>query len=138
MTVPTQDRVLTVTETAPTQQDAQLLVQLGSLAAAMSTDSGQALLLRHRESGGLSMEEFKATYPPGSDGHNAIFALMKWHETVGTLVKQNLLNRALVLDWLWVAGIWNLCKAIAYGQRAETGVPQLWENFEALAASQKE
>lgn len=53
-------------------------------------------------------------------------------------MKQRLLDRGLVLDWLWVSGTWDLCKDVALGQRAELGVPQMWENFEALAALQQD
>ena len=62
--------------------------------------------------------------------------VLRWHETVGTLVKQGLLDRGLVLDWLWVAGVWEQCRAIALSHRVETGSDAMWENFEALAASQ--
>jgi hypothetical protein len=33
--------------------------------------------------------------------------VLGFNETVGTLVKNNLLNRDLVYDWLWVAGSWD-------------------------------
>lgn len=119
----------------PTQADAQLVLQLAQLSQTPAMERGQALLWKHRPTGGLSWEEFQG-FDVESEDYGGVMAVLKWHETVGTLVKQGLLNRALVLDWLWVSGTWELCKAIALGQRAETGVPQMWENFEALAASQ--
>jgi hypothetical protein len=63
-------------------------------------------------------------------------SVLKWYETVGTLVKQGLLDRGLIHDWLWVAGVWDTCRGIAMGQREESGVAEMWENFEALAVSQ--
>ena len=33
--------------------------------------------------------------------------MLVFHETVGTLVKNDLLDRDLVLDWLWVSGAWD-------------------------------
>lgn len=120
----------------PTQADAQLVVQLAQLGASMNLDRGQALLWRHKAEGGLTYEKFEADYPNGSEDEAAILNVLKWHETIGTLVKQGLLNRDLVLDWLWVAGTWQLCRHIALGQRAEMGVDAMWENFEALAAAQ--
>ena len=136
MTIPTQvTRDLTVT-TTPTQSDAQLLVQLAQLGQAMGIDRGSALLWKHRPEGGLTFEQYEAIYPTDSGDAVAILNVLKWHETVGTLVKQGLLDRGLVLDWLWVAGGWELCRSIALGQRAELGVQEMWENFEALAASQ--
>ena len=59
-----------------------------------------------------------------------------FHETVGTLVKNDLLDRDLVLDWLWVSGAWNRVAAAALEARAHADVPELWENFEALAQEQ--
>jgi hypothetical protein len=51
-------------------------------------------------------------------------------------VKNDLLDRNLVLDWLWVSGAWDRVGQAALEARAQAGVPQLWENFEALAQSQ--
>ena len=135
MTIPTQVTDLTVT-TGPTQADAQLMLQVAQLGTSMGIDRGQALLWKHRADGGLTYEQFRQLYPLGSADESAILNVLKWHETIGTLVKQGLLDRGLVLDWLWVAGTWEQCRHIALGQRAELGVASMWENFEALAASQ--
>ena len=61
-----------------------------------------------------------------------------FHETVGTLVKNELFNRELVYDWLWVAGSWERVGPAARRAREKAGVPQLFENFEALAEGQAE
>ncbi|MDX6199614.1 MAG: hypothetical protein QOJ79_2765 [Actinomycetota bacterium] len=137
MTIPTQAPELTVT-TSATQTDAQLIIQLAQLSTSMRVDHGVALLHKHHKQGnaGLSYEAFQAAYPDGDADGTAILNVLAWNETVGTLVKQGLLDRGLVLDWLWVAGAWDRCRAIALGQREEMGVPGIWENFEALAASQ--
>jgi hypothetical protein len=135
MPIPTQAPELTIT-TAATDTDAQLMVQLAQLAQAMRVDRGAALLWKHRATGGLSFEQFEATYPTASDEAIAIMNVLTWNETVGTLVKQGLLDRGLINDWLWVAGAWEQCRGIAIGQREQLGEPAIWENFEALAASQ--
>ena len=54
-------------------------------------------------------------------------------ETIGTLVKNGLLNRELVLDWLWVKGAWERVGPAALRLREAMGVPAMFENFEALA-----
>lgn len=123
-------------DAGPTQADAQLVLQLAQLSQTPLMDRGQMLLWKSRTTGGLSWQQLNDDYGIESEEFGAVIAVLKWHETVGTLVKQGLLNRELVLDWLWVSGMWDMCKDIALGQRAETGVPQMWENFEALAASQ--
>ena len=116
----------------PTQTDAQLLLQLAQLGATETIDRGQTVLRSRRGDGGLTYEQYRAL---GDDSAEAagVRAVLKWHETVGTLVKQGLLNRQLVNDWIWAAGTWALVKDVALGMRAETGEPSLWENFEALA-----
>lgn len=136
MTTTTRDPELTVTTSGPTAAHAQLMVSLAQLGTAMQVERGQALLWTHRKEGGLTAEKFEVTYPVGEPDSIAILNVLRWHETVGTLVKQGLLDRGLVLDWLWVAGVWEQCRAIALSHRAETGSDAMWENFEALAASQ--
>jgi hypothetical protein len=135
MTIPTQTTDLTVTA-SPTQTDAQLVVQLAQLGQSMRIDRGQALLWKHHKDGGITFAQFEAAYPTDSEDATAIINVLKWHETVGTLVKQGLLNRGIVHDWLWVSGAWDTCRSIALGQRAEMNEPAIWENFEALALSQ--
>ena len=135
MTIPTQASELTIT-TSPTHTDAQLMLQLAQLSAAMNVDRGQALLWKHHKEGGITLAQFEAAYPVDSDEAVAIMSVLKWYETVGTLVKQGLLDRGLIHDWLWVAGVWDTCRGIAMGQREESGVAEMWENFEALAVSQ--
>ena len=62
--------------------------------------------------------------------------ILVFHETVGTLVKNDLLDRDLVLDWLWMAGSWDRVGPAAERARKQTGAPNLYENFEMLAAQQ--
>src|SRR5215213_6846819 len=65
-----------------------------------------------------------------------IQTVLVFHETVGTLVKNDLLDRDLVLDWLWVSGAWDRVGTAALESRAAAGESLLWENFETLAQSQ--
>ena len=62
--------------------------------------------------------------------------VLVWHETIGTLVKNMLLDRALVYDWLWVSGSWDRVGPAALAAREKAGVPELFENFEELAKRQ--
>jgi hypothetical protein len=64
--------------------------------------------------------------------------MLMFHETIGTLVKNGLLDRDLVYDWLWIAGSWERVGPAAKRAREKVGVPQLYENYEALAAGQRE
>jgi hypothetical protein len=66
-----------------------------------------------------------------------VITVLVFHETVGTLTKNGLIDTDLILDWLWVSGAWARVGPAAIKTRKKLGVPQLYENFEALAARQK-
>lgn len=73
--------------------------------------------------------------PDGVEANDpAVRTVLAFNETVGTLVKNGLLDRDLVHDWLWVAGTWARVGPAAKRARERAGAPQLYENFEALAA----
>jgi hypothetical protein len=54
-------------------------------------------------------------------------------ETIGTFVKQGLLDEGLVNDLYWIAGAWKYAEKSCKAMRKETGQPRLFENFERLA-----
>ena len=56
-----------------------------------------------------------------------VYRLLAWGETVGTLAKNGLIDTDLVLDWIWVAGLWEKVGPAARKQRDKTGVPGLYE-----------
>lgn len=66
----------------------------------------------------------------------SVLTLLNFGETVGTLTKNGLLDTALVLDWIWVAGLWERLKPAVERARQKFGVDGLYENLEALAAQQ--
>jgi hypothetical protein len=55
-------------------------------------------------------------------------------ETLGTLVKQKVLDRDLLLDLIWIEGLWSKVGVYAKAIRAGMNEPRLYENFEALVA----
>jgi hypothetical protein len=67
----------------------------------------------------------------------AVRTVLNFGETVATLVKNDLLDRELVYDWLWVAGPWNRVAPAARRAREATGTPLLYANFEELASGQQ-
>src|SRR5207253_4256949 len=67
----------------------------------------------------------------------AVQKTLFFFETVGTLVKNGLFDRDLAYDWLWAAGVWAKIGPAAERAREKAGVPELFENFEALAAGQR-
>ena len=89
--------------------------------------------------GEATRELFADTFDPDTAEvtNPAVGNMLMFGETVGTLVKNGLIDRGLVYDWLWVEGTWARVAPAAARARKETGEPKLYENYEALAAGQK-
>jgi TATA-binding protein-associated factor Taf7 len=60
--------------------------------------------------------------------------LLTFGETIGTLVKRDLLSRELVEDWLWIDGLWARVGPAAVKQREKLEEERLFENFEAMTS----
>jgi hypothetical protein len=108
-----------------THEDAVLVVELAKLGAM----NGLA-----EAAGKIFADDFDPDAAELSDP--SVRIVLGWNETVATLVKNDLLNRELVYDWLWVAGTWDRVGPAALRAREAAGVVVLYENFEALAAGQ--
>ncbi len=68
-------------------------------------------------------------------GDEPVRTVLVFAETVGTLVKNGLLDRELVRDWVWVDGMWARVGPAAARARDSFGEPALYENFEALTVA---
>lgn len=66
----------------------------------------------------------------------AVHTVLVFHETVGVFVKNGLLDRDLAHDWIWVSGAWERLGPAALAARERAGIPEIFENFEALAEGQ--
>ncbi len=110
---------------AGTHDDATLLVELAKLGTMM--DYGEA-----------ARAVFADDFDPDAADVNdkPVQTLLVFFETVGTLVKNGLVDRDLMYDWLWAEGVWAKVAPAVERSREKMGVPQLYENFEALAAGQ--
>jgi hypothetical protein len=107
---------------AATQEDANLLVQLAQWGAMM--DVQEAV-------GAVFADEFDPETADAND--DQVRRVLFWGETIGTLVKNDLLDRELVLDWIWAQGLWERVGPAALRARERFGSEALYENFEALA-----
>lgn len=58
---------------------------------------------------------------------------LNFGETIGTFVKQKVLDRDLVLDLFAVQSSWRRVGPAALRERQRLNEPQLHENFEALS-----
>lgn len=109
-----------------THDDALLIVELAKWGTMIKLDEASRKIFA---------DEFD---PDGVEANDpSVQAMLMFNETIGTLVKNGLLNRELVLDWLWVAGTWERVGPAAKRAREKIGVPQMFENYEALAAGQR-
>jgi hypothetical protein len=69
----------------------------------------------------------------GSIDSPDVRTVLYFGETLGTLVKHDVLDQGLLRDLLWIDGIWSKVGAYARYAREKLGEPALYENFEALA-----
>ena len=107
------------------RRDGELLVQLAQWGSAMGLEEAMH---------GVWADDFDPESASTED--TFVSRILNWGEAVGTLTKNGLIDTDLVLDWLWVAGVWTRVGPAARKSRDKHGVPQLYENFEALAAKQ--
>ena len=108
------------------REDAMLIVELAKWGSMIGLPEASRTIFS---------EDFDSESAEALDPH--VQTMLVFHETVGTLVKNDLLDRELVLDWLWVSGAWDRVGKAALESRAAAGVSELWENFETLAEAQR-
>jgi hypothetical protein len=108
------------------REDATLIVELAKWGAMIGVPEA---------SGAIWADDFDPDTAESRDPH--VRTMLGYYETIGTLVKNGLLDRDLIYDWLWVAGVWERVGPAALRVREAT-VPQMFENFEALAAGQRQ
>ena len=107
------------------REDGALLVQLAQWGSTMGLEEAmQAVWADDFDPEAASSEDI------------LVSRLLNWGETIGTLTKNGLLDTDLVLDWLWMSGVWARVGPAARKSRDKHGVPELYENFEALATKQ--
>jgi hypothetical protein len=106
--------------------DAILMVELSKF----GTMSGVPDAARQIFADDFDPEAADANEPP-------VRMVLGFFETLGTFVKNDLLDRDLVYDWLAVAAVWARVGPAAKRERARLGIDYLYENVEALAAGQQ-
>jgi hypothetical protein len=113
-----------MTEPVPssaTREDAMLIVQLLRWGNEMGLEDAYRTIFA---------EDFDpATEPMDSP---AVGKVLTFGETIATLVKHGTLDRGLLVDLLWVEGIWAKVESHARQAREREHEPRLYENFEAL------
>lgn len=107
-----------------TYEDANLLVQLMRWGTEMGLDGALAAIFD---------EGFDPETAPMND--ESVRIVLTFGETVGALVKNDVLNRELLRDVLWIDGIWPKVSRHALAAREMTKEPTLYEHFEALVSA---
>ena len=104
------------------KHDAELMIQLAQWGTMMGLEEAMLAVMS---------DDFDVE---GADPDDKLVGrVLVFNETLGTLTKNGLLDTDLVLDWLWVEGVWAKVGPAALKSRHKHGVPELYENFEALA-----
>jgi hypothetical protein len=111
---------------AGTHHDAVLIVELAKWGALSGLTEA---------AGKIFADDFDPDTAEISDP--SVRIVLGFNETVATLVKNDLLDRDLVHDWLWLAGSWERVSPAAIRARERAGVPYLYENYEALASGRR-
>jgi hypothetical protein len=107
----------------PTQEDAQLIVQLAQWGTSLGIQDALPELLA---------DDFDPEQVDARDS-DAVRRVLMYGESIAVLVHHDLLNRELVNDWLWLEGIWSRVGPAALRLREQVGEPRLYEHLEALA-----
>ncbi len=117
----------------PTHDDATLMLQLMQMWPGRETDWIWS------DDFEPDYEKYTAAGPTRSVDDAAFVntrAVLNWYETIATFYKYELLNEDLLFDWLAIDSMWDRVKAHALAHRDHN--PRLYENFEAMAAAQRE
>jgi hypothetical protein len=105
-----------------TYQDAELIVQILQWGSQMGIEDAIGKIYAE----GFDPEKANANDPEIRKIHN-------FGETIGTLVKQKVLDRVLVLDLFAIQSSWRRVGPAALRERERLNEPRLCENYEALA-----
>ena len=104
-----------------TREDAQLLVQVLQWGNGMGLEEA----MQH-----VFSKDYDPETAPMDDP--AVAKVLSFGETLGTFVKHGVLDRELVVDLVWVEGLWRKVRRHALAAREEEHEPRLYEHFEAL------
>jgi hypothetical protein len=107
-----------------TYDDANLLIQTMRWGTEMGLDDAMAAIFDE----GFDPETAPMDNP-------SVRIVLSYGETVGALVKNDVLNRDLLLDIFWADGIWPRVSRHALAAREQAGDARLYEHFEALVAN---
>jgi len=86
----------------------------------------------------MSLEEFEAKYPRGSEGYENFINFLCFWETVGSLTRKGLLKEDLAFDTFLDSPPWSKVDRIFRERRERDKQPLEAENFEWVASRARE
>jgi hypothetical protein len=107
----------------PTKEDAQLMLQIAQWGTSLGVNDALPQVFS---------EDFDPYEADAAEPN--INKLLTFCETIGTLVKRDLISKELVEDWLWIDGLWGRVGPAAVKQREKMEEERLYENFEAMTS----
>jgi TATA-binding protein-associated factor Taf7 len=109
----------------PTREDAQLMLQIAQWGTSLGVNDAMVQVFGEE----FDPYEADATEPN-------VNKILVFCETIGTLVKRELLSKDLVDDWLWIDGLWGRVGPAAVKYREKQDEQRLFENFEAMTSDE--
>ena len=107
----------------PTREDAQLMLQIAQWGTSLGVNDATVQVFSEE----FDPYEADATEPN-------VNKILVFCETIGTLVKRELISKELVEDWLWIDGLWGRVGPAAVKYRDKQEEERLFENFEAMTS----
>ena len=119
---------------APTHEDAQILIQMSRWFAEARLD--KALRFVWSEDYIEDFDEFNKKYPRGTKHASLVGSLCGWYETLAAFWINGLINEKLLNDWILVTPLWERVSGFTLGVRKFNDDPSYYEHFESLAKAQ--
>ena len=117
----------------PSAHDADVLLALMQVYFSDSIVKARRLW-RKELTPGMSLEDFEARFPRGSEGYEHFINLASFWETVGSLIQRGLVSEDLAFDTFLDAPPWEKAEKIFKGRRERDKEPLEGVNFEWVTA----
>ena len=116
----------------PSAQDASTLLSLMQIFFSEPISKAR-MFWRTELKEGMSLSDFEARFPRGSEGYEHFIDLASFWETVGSLMQKGLVNEDLAFDTFLDAPPWNKAARIFQERRERDKEPLEGVNFEWVA-----
>jgi hypothetical protein len=127
--------VKSVKPEGPQYEDARVFLEMVGLTFTPHFATARDWFLGRFEAKDLA--DFRTKYPDDSDEYARFWTVCGWFETAGVLMKNRLLNSDLYFDRFAVGPFWNKAKVVVHGLQKESGMKELFENFEWLVRKEQ-